>query len=193
MRVARRRLARAIDHRDRMNHRSHDRGTHTRVMTHRFTTSRPRARIRASHATARANERTNERAEREICWPPRARRRRASSPGASRSDEGRAPTPRSSTSSGRAVSSFKCAGKMMTTTGGCVREETARPRGTDDGNIVARDREDDRGGAARWEARSRAVMGRRRVFKLRRDGARDATTDECTRRDSIVGDTRRLD
>lgn len=49
------------------------------------------------------------------------------------------------------------------------------------------------GGAARWEARSRAVMGRRRVFKLRRDGARDATTDECTRRDSIVGDTRRLD
>lgn len=35
---------------------------------------------------------------------------------------------------------------MMTTTGGCVREETARPRGTDDGNIVARDREDDRGG-----------------------------------------------
>ena len=49
------------------------------------------------------------------------------------------------------------------------------------------------GGRGGREARARAVMGRRRVFKLRRDGARDATTDECTRRDSIVGDTRRLD
>ena len=143
-RVARRRLARAID-------RAHiaiessigDRGTHTRVMTHRFTTSRPRARIRASHATASANERTD---EREICWPPRARRRSASSPGTSRSDGGRAPTPRSSASSGRVVSSFKCAGKTMTTTGARVRDETTRARGKDDGNIVARDREDDRGG-----------------------------------------------
>ena len=34
----------------------------------------------------------------------------------------------------------------MTTTGARVRDETTRARGKDDGNIVARDREDDRGG-----------------------------------------------
>ena len=34
----------------------------------------------------------------------------------------------------------------MTTTGARVRDETTRARGKDVGNIVARDREDDRGG-----------------------------------------------